>query len=125
MLEVFRILLFVVFGLSSLILVVVILLQEGKGGGLAAAFGGAGADTFGVGSGGINRFTAILAGVWIVAAIILAASSPTSVVGISPDDADAAEEAPLVPGGAGGDDGATPVEKDAPGNNAPKKDDPK
>ena len=106
MLDVLRILLFVVFGLSSLILIVVILLQEGKGGGLASAFGGAGADTFGVSSGGINRFTTILAGVWIVAAIILAASSPTSVISVSPDDAESAKEAPEDPGG--GED--TPVE---------------
>ncbi len=121
MLDVLRILLFVVFGLSSLILIIVILLQEGKGGGLAAAFGGAGADTFGVGSGGINRFTTILAGVWIVAAIILAASSPTSVVGTSPDDADAAEEAPLVPGGAtdGGGEGAPTEGTPTDGGNAP------
>ena len=97
MLDVLRILLFVVFGLSSLILIVVILLQEGKGGGLASAFGGAGADTFGVSSGGINRFTTILAGVWIVAAIILAASSPTSVVGIGPEDADADEPSTEAP----------------------------
>ena len=107
MLDVLRILLFVVFGLSSLILIVVILLQEGKGGGLASAFGGAGADTFGVSSGGINRFTTILAGVWIVTAIILAASSPTSVVGFDPEDADSATEAPENPG-AGAD---TPTEE--------------
>lgn len=111
MLDVLRILLFVVFGLSSLILIVVILLQEGKGGGLASAFGGAGADTFGVSSGGINRFTTILAGVWIVSAIILAASSPISVVGVSPDDLEAAQEASENPGA-----GATPEEapQDAP-----------
>jgi preprotein translocase subunit SecG len=99
MLDVLRILLFVVFGLSSLILIVVILLQEGKGGGLASAFGGAGADTFGVRSGGINRFTTILAGVWIVAAVILAASSPTTVVRIDPKDADSGIEGPEEPGG--------------------------
>jgi len=98
MLDVLRLLLFVAFGLASLILIVVILLQEGKGGGLASAFGGAGADTFGVSSGGINRFTTILAGLWIVFAIILAASSPTSVVGVGPDDAESATEAPEDPG---------------------------
>ena len=114
MLDVLRILLYVLFGLSSLVLIIVILLQEGKGGGLAAAFGGAGADTFGVGSGGINRFTTILAGVWIVAAIILAATAPTSVVGIGPGDAGEAEEAPEVPGdSAGGGTTPTPNETDA------------
>ncbi len=126
MLDVLRILLFVVFGLSSLILIIVILLQEGKGGGLAAAFGGAGADTFGVGSGGINRFTTVLAGIFMLTAIMLAATSPTSVVGTSPDDADAAEEAPLIPGGASDGGGeSTPAESgEAPvkdGSTSPEK----
>ena len=40
------------------LLITIILLQEGKGGGLGGAFGGAGAETFGVQSGGVNRFTA-------------------------------------------------------------------
>jgi preprotein translocase subunit SecG len=73
--DVLRILLFVVFTLSSLLLILVILLQEGKGGGLAAAFGGAGGETFGVGAGGINRFTAILAAIFIGSAVILAATA--------------------------------------------------
>ncbi len=117
MLEVLRILLFVVFGLASLILIIVILLQEGKGGGLASAFGGAGADTFGVSSGGINRFTTTLAGVWIVAAIILAASSPTSIVGVSPDDAESATEAPESPGAKDAGDKSTP-DAPQPGDNS-------
>lgn len=54
-----------------LLLMAVILLQEGKGGGLAEAFGGAGGETFGVKSGGINRFTAILSGAFIVLAILI------------------------------------------------------
>ena len=109
MLDVLRILLYVLFGLSSLILIIVILLQEGKGGGLAAAFGGAGADTFGVGSGGINRFTTILAGLFIVSAIILAATAPVSVVGVGPDDA--VDEAPENPGESAGDgEKSTPEE---------------
>jgi preprotein translocase subunit SecG len=108
MLDVLRVLLFVVFGLSSLILIVVILLQEGKGGGLAAAFGGAGADTFGVGSGGINRMTAILAGVFIVSAIILAATSPHSVVGAGDAVDETATEQPADPGTDGGAGPVTP-----------------
>ena len=78
MIEVLRILLYIVFTGSSLLLIVVILLQEGKGGGLAAAFGGAGGDTFGVGAGGINKFTGILAAVFIGSAILLAATAPES-----------------------------------------------
>ena len=46
-----------IFLLSSIFMIFVILLQEPKGGGLAEAFGGMGAETFGVKSGGVNRFT--------------------------------------------------------------------
>ena len=46
--------LWIIFIGSALLLAVVILLQEAKGGGLAEAFGGMGAQTFGVkASGGI------------------------------------------------------------------------
>ena len=76
--DVLEVLLYVVFTLSSLLLIVVILLQEGKGGGLAAAFGGAGGDAFGVGTGGINKFTSILAAVFIGSAILLASLSSGS-----------------------------------------------
>jgi preprotein translocase subunit SecG len=54
-----------------LVLVAVILLQEGKGGGLAEAFGGAGAETFGVKAHGINKFTAALGVVFLVLCVIL------------------------------------------------------
>ena len=60
----------------AFLLIVVILLQEPKGGGLASAFGGAGAETFGVKSGGVNKFTAILATVYMVLAILYAAIKP-------------------------------------------------
>lgn len=79
LLQILEVLLYVVFSLSSLLLIIVILLQEGKGGGLAAAFGGAGGDAFGVGSGGINRFTSILAGIFIGSAVVLAALGGGSV----------------------------------------------
>ena len=49
----------------------IILLQEGKGGGLGGAFGGAGAETFGVKATGVNRFTGILGGVFIVLALLI------------------------------------------------------
>ena len=64
-------LLWAVFALSSILLIVVILLQEPKGGGLAEAFGGVGAETFGVKSGGINRFTFALAGMCLGSAFLL------------------------------------------------------
>ncbi len=66
-----KILLWVVLFFSAILMSAVILLQESKGGGLAEAFGGAGAETFGVKSGGINRFTFLLAGIFLVSAILL------------------------------------------------------
>ena len=45
----------ILFFLSAVLMTTVVLLQESKGGGLAEAFGGTGAETFGVKSGGINK----------------------------------------------------------------------
>ena len=64
----------ILFFLSALVMIVIILLQEGKGGGLADAFGGMGAETFGVKSGGINRFTFTVAGVFLASAIVIHAT---------------------------------------------------
>jgi len=61
----------VLFFLSSILLTVVILLQESKGGGLSEAFGGAGAETFGVKTGGVNKFTFSLAIVFCVSALAI------------------------------------------------------
>ena len=69
-----HIILWVLFFASAILMSVVILLQEGKGGGLAEAFGGIGAETFGVKSGGINKFTFTLAGVFMASAILLHAT---------------------------------------------------
>ncbi len=69
-----RIILWVVFFAAALLLAAVVLLQEGKGGGLADAFGGVGAETFGVKTTGISRFTYALAGAYMVAAILLHAT---------------------------------------------------
>ena len=63
--------LWVVLVASMLLLISVILLQEGKGGGLAEAFGGAGAETFGVKAHGINKFTAFVGGVFLLSCILL------------------------------------------------------
>jgi preprotein translocase subunit SecG len=64
----------VLFFLSSVLLTAVILLQEGKGGGLAEAFGGVGAETFGVKSGGINKVTMTLAAVFCISALVINAT---------------------------------------------------
>ncbi len=71
-------LLYTIFFVSALLLILIILLQEGKGGGLSDAFGGAGAATFGVRSGGISRFTFIVFGVFMLSAMALHWSSPDS-----------------------------------------------
>ncbi len=64
-------LLYTIFFVSALLLILIILLQEGKGGGLSDAFGGAGAETFGVRSGGINRFTFGVFAVFVLSAMLL------------------------------------------------------
>ena len=58
------------FLLVALLLLMVILIQEGKGGGIAGAFGGSVGETFGVKAGTINRFTAVLASIFVGLALI-------------------------------------------------------
>lgn len=58
-----------VFVLASILICVVVLIQEGKGGGLGGAFGGAGQQTFGVGTRGITRFTAAVVVVMLLSAL--------------------------------------------------------
>ncbi|MHC4937618.1 MAG: preprotein translocase subunit SecG [Planctomycetota bacterium] len=66
-------LLFVGFVLCALLLILIVLLQEPKGGGLSGAFGGAGAETFGVQTGGVNKFTSWVAGIFILLAVLYGA----------------------------------------------------
>ncbi len=68
---VIKLILWIALFLSAVLMSVIILLQESKGGGLAEAFGGVGAETFGVKSGGINRFTFLLAGIFLGSTILL------------------------------------------------------
>jgi preprotein translocase subunit SecG len=82
-------LLAVVAVVSSIVLGFVVLLQEPKGGGIAAALGGSGMDTFGPAAGGVNRFTSWMAGIWMVACFlhaILMTSGPI-IVGKDPQTA--------------------------------------
>ncbi|GDY01507.1 hypothetical protein LBMAG49_08360 [Planctomycetota bacterium] len=62
------------FFVSSVLLIIVVLLQESKGGGLSEAFGGVGAETFGVKSGGINKVTFGLALLFCVSALVINAT---------------------------------------------------
>lgn len=71
-----KMLLMLVFILSALLLLLVVLLQEPKGGGLSSAFGGAGAETFGVQTGSVNRFTAWVAGIFMSTALLYASIRP-------------------------------------------------
>ncbi len=66
-----HVILWIVFFASALLLSVLVLLQESKGGGLAEAFGGIGAETFGVKTGGINKVTFTLASVFLACAILI------------------------------------------------------
>jgi preprotein translocase subunit SecG len=60
--------LYIVFVIAAIVLMVIILLQEGKGGGLSDALGTAGQQTFGVATKGIQRFTGIVAVVFLLSA---------------------------------------------------------
>lgn len=87
------------FFLSALLLTVIVLLQEGKGGGLASALGGQGAETFGVSSGGVNKVTLFLAATFLVSGLAhaLAFGQPVSkALGEK-----AGGSTPVLPGGGG------------------------
>ena len=86
LIDVLVVILWITLFVSALVLIFVILIQEGKGGGLAAALGGAGTEAFGVKSGGINRFTAIVAAVFLLSAIFLAAIREPTAATTAPKD---------------------------------------
>ena len=88
------------FFLSAILLMVIVLLQEGKGGGLASALGGQGAETFGVSTGGVNKVTLFLAGMFLMSGLAHALSfgrSISSTIPVKKGKADA-----VLPGGGGG-----------------------
>ncbi|MFN7588290.1 MAG: preprotein translocase subunit SecG [Planctomycetota bacterium] len=64
----------ILFFFSAAFMTILILLQESKGGGLAEAFGGMGAETFGVKSGGINKLTFTLAAIFCGSALLITAT---------------------------------------------------
>lgn len=76
--EIVKTILYVLFALNAIFLIGIVLMQEGKGGGLGSAFGGAGGEAFGHGVGGINRFTAYVAGSLMIIALVLAFINTTN-----------------------------------------------
>ena len=67
------ILLLVVFVIASLLLVIIVLIQDDQGEGLGGLFGGGSSTPFGSRSGNVlTKFTAVLAGVFLVCSFALA-----------------------------------------------------
>lgn len=62
---------YILFVIAAIVLIVVVLLQEGRGGGFGEALGSHGRETFGVGSKGINTFTAWTAGIFLASALLI------------------------------------------------------
>jgi preprotein translocase subunit SecG len=99
--------LWVLFMMGCVLVTGVILLQEGKGGGLGEAFGGAGAQTFGVKAEGISKFTAYVAsGVVVIAILITQIRSAGGGVTATLADAPAGSQ-PVDAGGPAGDPDTT------------------
>ncbi len=74
MLEVLQVFLQVILGITSLLLTLLILLHRGRGGGLSDMFGGGVTSNLGasgVAERNLNRFTVILALVWISSIVAL------------------------------------------------------
>lgn len=94
MLDLFIVLLYLVFSLSAIVLVVVILLQEGKGGGLGQALGGHAQSTFGVAASGINRFTGVTAAVFLGSALLIHICQGKQSMGVDVDGLGVDVEAP-------------------------------
>src|SRR5262245_10319740 len=110
--------------LSALLLLLVVLLQEPKGGGLSSAFGGAGAETFGVQTGSVNKFTSYVALAFMSSALLYAAIRPDEEALLSTRPPQTAPEESGDAGNAAGDDGnaAPSGNGGAPADDVEKKD---
>ena len=93
------------FIITGLLLILVVLMQEGKGGGIAGAFGGAGAETFGVKAGAVNRFTAYLGFTFLGLALLYAGLESKS---SGPQDLTRTVQTPAAVRDAGASGGAPP-----------------
>ncbi|HUR27398.1 MAG TPA: preprotein translocase subunit SecG [Planctomycetota bacterium] len=110
-------LLYFLFILAAVVLIVVILLQEGKGGGFGQALGTSGQETFGAGARGINTFTGVVVGVFLVSAMLITVLNrihggetlfPDSPLPMAPGS----DGSVPLPGAAGGPPPATPPVQD-------------
>jgi len=107
--------LWILFTLLCIVVSGLVLLQEGQGGGLGEAFGGAGAQTFGVKAQGVAKVTGyLIAGVVLLSIGITKLRSGDSGVAGLLDDA----PAPTAPadGDAGAGAGDAPADGTAPGD---------
>ena len=67
------ILLLIIFVIASLLLVIIVLIQDDQGEGLGGLFGGGSSTPFGSRTGNVlTRFTAVLAGIFLVCSFALA-----------------------------------------------------
>lgn len=72
--EILQVVLQVLLGITSLLLTLLILLHRGRGGGLSDMFGGGVTSNLGasgVAERNLNRFTVVLAVVWITCIVVL------------------------------------------------------
>ena len=120
----------VVFFLSAVLLMVLVLLQEGKGGGLASALGGQGAETFGVATGGVNKITLWLAGIFLASAVGHVMAYKSAVQAVLDENRGKSTPVKETPGGGieippGNDDGQPPKKDEPAKDAAPKEEAPK
>jgi preprotein translocase subunit SecG len=103
--SILTVLCYILFVLAAIVLIVVVLLQEGRGGGFGEALGVHGRETFGVGSKGINTFTAWTAAVFLIAALAITYMNRVKSLGsVIPELSPTIESLP----------GASPVPGDSP-----------
>jgi len=96
------VLLYILFVIAAIVLIVVVLLQEGRGGGFGEALGSHGRETFGVGSKGINTFTAWTAAIFLGSAVLIHFLNRREIMKTAlDDDATPSVNAPADAAGAG------------------------
>lgn len=116
LIDVIRGLVMTLFVISAMLVMLVVLAQEGKGGGLSGAFGGAGAETFGVKAGTVNAFTSWLAAGFLGLALLYAGLRAASKTDVERDTRANTEE--FTSGAAGDTAGGVTLTQDGTGEGA-------